>query len=224
MRETQARSLSPENPPKKERATRSSTLGWKFPGMEQRGRYSPRGRRVGHDRATSLPQQRPGDAAARLKGGPESRHASVWVSSALAFRSAENLLITSQVFLKPSEFDQTTATVQQKKSSASRPRGLDVPAGVSRRGRWVQSPRGLPQGAPLLCTDVNNLYCEHPPLCSRRLMRGSVQPGASLPKNRCPPCPAQRGPSQGAQGWADEWTPPAEVVCGVTCPPWAIFH
>ena len=124
MRETQARSLSPENPPKKERATRSSTLGWKFPGMEQRGRYSPRGRRVGHDRATSLPQQRPGDAAARLKGGPESRHASVWVSSALAFRSAENLLITSQVFLKPSEFDQTTATVQQKKSSASRPRGL----------------------------------------------------------------------------------------------------
>lgn len=100
----------------------------------------------------------------------------------------------------------------KQNSSASCPRGLDVPAWVSRRGWWVQSPRGLPQGVPLLCTDVNNLYSEHPPLCSRWFMHGSVWPRASLSKNLCPQCPAQTRPSEGAQGWADEWMCSAEVV------------
>ena len=46
MRETQVRSLGLEDPLEKEMATHSSTLAWKIPWMEERGRlYSPSGRK-----------------------------------------------------------------------------------------------------------------------------------------------------------------------------------
>ena len=55
MRETRVRSLGWENPLKKEMATHSSTLAWKFPWMEEPGRLQSMGlQRVGHDWATSL--------------------------------------------------------------------------------------------------------------------------------------------------------------------------
>ena len=55
MWETQARSLGWENPLEKEMATHSSTLAWKIPWMEKRGRLQSMGsQRVGHDWATSL--------------------------------------------------------------------------------------------------------------------------------------------------------------------------
>ena len=50
MQETQARSLSRENPLEKERATHSSTLAWKIPWTEEPGRLQSTGsQRVGHD-------------------------------------------------------------------------------------------------------------------------------------------------------------------------------
>ena len=55
MQETQVRSLGWENPLEKEMATHSSTLAWKIPWMERRGRLQSMGsQRVGHDWATSL--------------------------------------------------------------------------------------------------------------------------------------------------------------------------
>ena len=46
MRETQVRSLGLEDPLEKEMATHSSTLAWKTPWTEERGRlYSPSGRK-----------------------------------------------------------------------------------------------------------------------------------------------------------------------------------
>ena len=50
MRETQVRSLDQEDPLEKEMATHSSTLAWKIPWMEERGRLESMGlQRVGHD-------------------------------------------------------------------------------------------------------------------------------------------------------------------------------
>ena len=50
MRETQVRSLDQEDPLEKEMATHSSTLAWKIPWMEERGRLQSMGlQRVGHD-------------------------------------------------------------------------------------------------------------------------------------------------------------------------------
>ena len=50
MQETRVRSLGWENPLKKEMATHSSTLAWKFPWMEEPGRLQSMGlQRVGHD-------------------------------------------------------------------------------------------------------------------------------------------------------------------------------
>ena len=55
MRETRVRSLGRENPLKKEMATHSITLAWKFPWMEEPGRLQSTGlQRVGHDWVTSL--------------------------------------------------------------------------------------------------------------------------------------------------------------------------
>ena len=54
MWETQVRSLSQEDALEKEMATHSSTLAWKNPWMEERGRLQWGLQRVGHDRATSL--------------------------------------------------------------------------------------------------------------------------------------------------------------------------
>ena len=55
MRETRVWSLGWEDPLEKEMATHSSTLAWKFPWMEERGRLqSMRSQRVGNDWATSL--------------------------------------------------------------------------------------------------------------------------------------------------------------------------
>ena len=55
MRETQVRSQGWEDPLEKEMATHSSTLAWKIPWTEERGRLQPmRSQRVGHDWATSL--------------------------------------------------------------------------------------------------------------------------------------------------------------------------
>ena len=55
MRETQVQSLGQEDPLEKEMATHSSILAWKIPWMEDPGGlYSPWGRRVGQDWATSL--------------------------------------------------------------------------------------------------------------------------------------------------------------------------
>ena len=50
MWETQVRSLGWEDPLEKEMATRSSTLAWKIPWMEECGRLQATGsQRVGHD-------------------------------------------------------------------------------------------------------------------------------------------------------------------------------
>ena len=50
MRETQVQSLGWEDPLEKEMATHSSTLAWKIPWMEERGRLQSMGsQRVGHD-------------------------------------------------------------------------------------------------------------------------------------------------------------------------------
>ena len=50
MRETQVRSQGWDDPLEKEMATHSSTLAWKIPWTEERGRLqSMRSQRVGHD-------------------------------------------------------------------------------------------------------------------------------------------------------------------------------
>ena len=50
MRETRVRPLGREDPLEKEMATHSSTLAWKIPWTEERGRLqSMRSQRVGHD-------------------------------------------------------------------------------------------------------------------------------------------------------------------------------
>ena len=50
MQETQVQSLSWEGPLEKEIAPHSSTLAWKIPWMEERGRLQSMGpQRVGHD-------------------------------------------------------------------------------------------------------------------------------------------------------------------------------
>ena len=55
MQETRVRSLGREDPLEKEMAIHSSTLAWKIPWMEERGRLQPMGlQRVGHNWATSL--------------------------------------------------------------------------------------------------------------------------------------------------------------------------
>ena len=55
MCETWVQSLGWETPLEKEKATHSSTLGWKIPWTEDRGRLqSMWSQRVGHDRETSL--------------------------------------------------------------------------------------------------------------------------------------------------------------------------
>ena len=55
MRETRVWSLGWEDPLKKEMATHSSTLAWKIPWTEERGRLQSMGsQRVRHDWATSL--------------------------------------------------------------------------------------------------------------------------------------------------------------------------
>ena len=43
MQETWVQSLDQEDPLEEEMATHFSSLGWKFPWMEEPGRYSPRG-------------------------------------------------------------------------------------------------------------------------------------------------------------------------------------
>ena len=49
MRQTRVRTLGQEDPLEKEKATHSSTLGWKIPWMEERGRLQPMGsQKVGH--------------------------------------------------------------------------------------------------------------------------------------------------------------------------------
>ena len=54
MQKTRVQSLGWEDPLKKEMATRSSTLAWKIPWMEEPGRLqSMRSQRVGHDWVTS---------------------------------------------------------------------------------------------------------------------------------------------------------------------------
>ena len=54
-RETQVRSLGWEDPLEKEMATHSSTLAWKIPWTEERGRLQSMGsKRVRHDWATTL--------------------------------------------------------------------------------------------------------------------------------------------------------------------------
>ena len=55
MWETRVWSLGQEDPLEKEMATHSSTLAWKIPWMEERGRLQSMGsQRVGHDWTTSL--------------------------------------------------------------------------------------------------------------------------------------------------------------------------
>ena len=55
MWKTQVQSLGQEDPLEKETATHSSTLAWKIPWMEERGRLQYMGsQRVGHDSVTSL--------------------------------------------------------------------------------------------------------------------------------------------------------------------------
>ena len=49
MRQTRVRTLGQEDPLEKEKATHSSTLAWKIPWMEERGRLQPMGsQKVGH--------------------------------------------------------------------------------------------------------------------------------------------------------------------------------
>ena len=60
MQETWAPSLGREAPLEKEMATRSSTLAWRVPWMEEPGGlYSPRGRRVRDDGVTKPPPPPP---------------------------------------------------------------------------------------------------------------------------------------------------------------------
>ena len=54
MQETWVLSLSQEDPLEKEMSTHSSILAWKIPWTEETVGCGPRGRRVGHDWATSL--------------------------------------------------------------------------------------------------------------------------------------------------------------------------
>ena len=55
MQETQVRALGQEDPLEEEMATHSSTLAWKIPWMEERGRLQSMGsQRDGHDWATEL--------------------------------------------------------------------------------------------------------------------------------------------------------------------------
>ena len=58
MQETRVRSLGREDPLEKEMAIHSSTLAWKIPWMEERGRLQSVGsmglQRVGHDRVISF--------------------------------------------------------------------------------------------------------------------------------------------------------------------------
>ena len=55
MQKTRVQSLGQEDPLEKEMATHSSTLAWKIPWMEERGRLQSMGlQRVGHDCTTSL--------------------------------------------------------------------------------------------------------------------------------------------------------------------------
>ena len=55
MQEAQVRSLGQEDPLEKEMATHSSTLAWKIPWMEERGRLQSMGSpRVRHDQTTSF--------------------------------------------------------------------------------------------------------------------------------------------------------------------------
>ena len=50
MQKTRVQSLGQEDPLEKEMATHSSTLAWKIPRMEERGRLQSMGlQRVGHD-------------------------------------------------------------------------------------------------------------------------------------------------------------------------------
>ena len=50
MQKTRVQSLDREDPLEKEMATHSSTLAWKIPWMEERGRLQSMGsQRVGHD-------------------------------------------------------------------------------------------------------------------------------------------------------------------------------
>ena len=50
MQETQVRALGQEDPLEEEMATHSSTLAWKIPWMEERGRLQSMGsQRDGHD-------------------------------------------------------------------------------------------------------------------------------------------------------------------------------
>ena len=49
MRETRVQSLGQENPLEKEMATRSSTLAWKIPWMDEPGRQSIGSQKVRHD-------------------------------------------------------------------------------------------------------------------------------------------------------------------------------
>ena len=50
VRESQVRSLGQEDPLEKDMATHSSTLAWKIPRTEERGRLQSMGsQRVGHD-------------------------------------------------------------------------------------------------------------------------------------------------------------------------------
>ena len=59
MWETQVQSLGWEDPLEKEMATHSSTLAWKIPWTEERGRVQPMGsQRVGHDWVTSFPSKK----------------------------------------------------------------------------------------------------------------------------------------------------------------------
>ena len=48
MQETWVQSLGWEDPLEKEKATHSSTLAWKIPWTEERGGYSPWGRKELH--------------------------------------------------------------------------------------------------------------------------------------------------------------------------------
>ena len=55
VRETRVQSLGQEDPLEMDMATHSSTLAWKIPWMEERGRLQPMGsQRVGYNWATSL--------------------------------------------------------------------------------------------------------------------------------------------------------------------------
>ena len=59
MRETQVRSLGQEDPLEKEMAAHSSTLAWKIPWTEERGKLQYMGSRVvGHDWVTSLTRRK----------------------------------------------------------------------------------------------------------------------------------------------------------------------